>query len=93
MKCGICGSPLQFKGISRKSRFSPTYYPCPRLQDPEAHPARHAAIVEAESKAAMYLGNANEHREAGRLDKAARDDERSQRWLDKANDLKGQGSR
>ena len=90
MRCGICHTTLRATGISRKSgRMSPTYAPCPRLSDPKAHPARHRAIVEAEAKAAQYLGNANEDREAGRSDE--RNLERAQRWLDKANNLRGWG--
>jgi hypothetical protein len=92
MRCGICHAPLRASGISRKSgRMSPTYHPCPRLTDPVAHPARARAIADAEAKSAMYLGNANEHTEAGRPEAAQRDLDRSQRWLDKANELRGWG--
>lgn len=49
-------------------------------------------IAHAEAEAARHLGDYNEHREAGRLGAAERSFWRSQRWLDRANDLRGQGS-
>lgn len=49
-------------------------------------------IAEAEAEAARHLGDYNEHREAGRLGAAERSFWRSQRWLDRANELRGQGS-
>jgi hypothetical protein len=92
VRCGICGTRLHSNGTSRSGRLSPVYAPCPRLQDAAAHPARAKAIAEAEAKSAAYLGDSNEHREAGRTDAADRCLARAQRWLDKANDLRGQGS-
>ncbi len=41
MKCGVCYAPLTVRGYSTKNgRRSPVYHPCPRLNDPQAHPAR-----------------------------------------------------
>jgi hypothetical protein len=48
-------------------------------------------IAEAESEASRALGNSNEAREAGDIAKADRILERSQHWLDEANDLRGWG--
>lgn len=48
------------------------------------------AISEAEARSAMALGNANAAREAGKP--SARYDTTAQKWLDIANDFRGQGS-
>lgn len=49
-------------------------------------------IAHAESEAARHLGNHNEYREAGREKAAERSFWAAQRWLDRANALRGQGS-
>ncbi len=45
MRCGICHAPLTVRGYRRVNtrdshRKAPLYHPCPRLNDPAAHPAR-----------------------------------------------------
>jgi len=50
----------------------------------------HEKSVEAETKAAMYLGNANEAAEQGCKSQHLYD--LAQKWLDIANKFKGQGS-
>lgn len=48
MKCGICHAPLRVRGhhmveasnATGGKRRAPLYHPCPRLDDPAAHPAR-----------------------------------------------------
>jgi hypothetical protein len=52
----------------------------------------HEQIVHAEAEAARHLGNYNEEIERGANKTAEKSLEKSQRWLDKANDLRGQGS-
>lgn len=52
----------------------------------------HERIVEADSNAARYLGNFNEANERGDRKAAERLFWQAQRWLDKANDLRGMGS-
>lgn len=47
MKYGVCLAPLAVRGHrvvdeSRGKRRVPLYHPCPRLDDPSAHPARHS---------------------------------------------------
>lgn len=52
MRCGVCRAPLSPRGSRRKEYRDPegrvyktlhhtVYHPCPRLDDAEAHPARH----------------------------------------------------
>jgi hypothetical protein len=42
MKCGVCLAPLTVRGYRKTGgRNAPLYHPCPRLEDPTAHPARH----------------------------------------------------
>jgi hypothetical protein len=50
-------------------------------------------LLHAESEAARYLGNSNEAREAGNIEKAARLLAKCQRWHDIANDLRGDGAK
>lgn len=63
MKCGVCGAPLKVRGYdSSKGRRSPVYHPCPRLNDPKAHPARSRFWIAPASDprdryAAGYNGN------------------------------------
>lgn len=45
MRCGVCHAPLIVAGyrivkLPRGRRRVLYYHPCPRLDDPEAHPAR-----------------------------------------------------
>jgi hypothetical protein len=49
--------------------------------------------VHAETEAGRHLGNYNEEIERGALKAAERSLAKAQRWLDVANDLRGQGSR
>ena len=49
-------------------------------------------IAHAEAMASRYLGNYNEELEAGRPKGAEKMLAKSQYWLDRANDLRGQGS-
>lgn len=53
---------------------------------------RREQIIDAEANAARHLGNYNEHREAGRLALAERSFWSAQKWLDRANDLRGMGA-
>lgn len=42
MKCNVCHAPLSVRGYRKTGgRRVPLYRPCPRLDDPAAHPARH----------------------------------------------------
>lgn len=50
-----------------------------------------AMVVDAEAEASRALANSNEARERGRAAEAERHLAASQRWLDKANDLRGWG--
>jgi hypothetical protein len=50
-------------------------------------------ILEAEDKAAMYLGNYNEAAESGQHEKAAKLYDKAQFWLDRFNLLSRQGDR
>lgn len=50
------------------------------------------ALVHADSEAARYLGNANEAFERGDAAKGGRLMQRSQEWMDAANELRGDGA-
>ena len=50
-------------------------------------------IQDADTKAGMYLGNANEAEEKGNYEKARKLMEKSQFWLDRYNLLTSQGDR
>jgi len=52
-------------------------------------PTQTAKINEAEAKGSQLLADANEAAEAGNKAKAERLYERGQKWLDKANVLRG----
>lgn len=116
MRCGICHATLMISGYRTKeyrdnsgrvykTRRSPTFSPCPRLNDAKFHPARADGyqsgiasmkplterIAHAESMSARYLGNYNEEMEAGRTKGADKMLAKSQYWLDVANKLRGNG--
>jgi hypothetical protein len=50
-------------------------------------------ILDADTKAGMYLGNANEAQEKGQYEKAEKLFEKSQYWLDRYNLLVGNADR
>jgi hypothetical protein len=60
---------------------------------PTGRPRRtvHERIVDAETRSARALGNANEARERGRPHAEARWLYSAQKWLDTANRLRGYG--
>jgi hypothetical protein len=48
-----------------------------------------AKAADAEAKASKWLADGNEHREAGRKDRAEKCYEKAQYWLDLANKFRG----
>ncbi len=48
-------------------------------------------VLDADTKASKWLADANEARESGQLELAAKCDGRSQYWLDRFNLLSGRG--
>jgi hypothetical protein len=50
-------------------------------------------VAEAEANAGMHLGNYNEEIERGAVKTAEKSLRKAQFWLDRLNDLLGQGSR
>lgn len=84
--------------LTMHSDGRPTYGNAPRAERGRngyltelGRAAIQAAIVHAEAEAARHLGNYNEETTRGDTVKATRSLAASQRWLDKANDLRGWG--
>jgi len=65
---------------------------CARPRKTRARRSLIDQISHAEAEASRHLGNYNDHVEAGREHAAKRSGDAAQRWLDRANDLRGNGS-